>query len=155
MVAFWGQRGRNRALGFLFLDPILWRRQMDPRSSRDGGTGRQRGAAAFALLAIAFLLLVPDPHDHGDASSLGGLFQPLLPSSIPITGAQQTGAKPRPGPQQICPIHLWHQVAASILLLALLLRFFLNAEVRPFPFILLPSSTGLRSFHNRAPPILL
>jgi hypothetical protein len=128
---------------------------MDFRGSRDRGSGRQRGAAAFALLAIAFLLLVPDPHDHGDAGSLGGLFQPLLPSSIPITGAQQTGAKPRPGRQQICPIHLWQQVASTVLPLALLLRFFPQFELRALSFVTLRGLTNLDSFHNRAPPILL
>lgn len=136
---------------------------MDPRSSRDGGTERQRGAAAFALLAIAFLLLVPDPHDHGDAGSLGGLFRPLLPGSTwlttggssPMTGAQQTGAKPRPGPQESCPIHFWQQVASTVLLLALPLRFFLQSELRALSFVTLRGLTNLDSFHNRAPPILL
>lgn len=128
---------------------------MNSRRTRDGGTGRQRGAAAFALLAIAFLLLVPDPHDHGDAGSLGGLFRPLLPGSSPMTGAQQTGAKPRPGPQESCPIHFWQQVASTVLLLALLLRFFLDSEFRVLPFVALPSATSLGSFHSRAPPILL
>lgn len=136
---------------------------MDPRSGGDGSAGGQRGAAAFALLAIAFLLLVPDPHDHGDAGSLGGLFRPLLPGSTwlttggssPMTDAQQTGTKPRPGPQESCPIHFWQQVASTILLLALLLRFFLDSEFRVLPFVALPSATSLGSFHSRAPPILL
>ncbi|MGH7410246.1 MAG: hypothetical protein ACREJ6_04180, partial [Candidatus Methylomirabilis sp.] len=99
--------------------------------------GRRRVAAAFVLLAIAFLFLVPDPHDHGDASSLGGLFQLVLPGStqpfdsaqdrlttggsIPTTDPQQTGGTPRPGPQGFCPVHFWQQVAATGLLLALLL----------------------------------
>lgn len=128
---------------------------MDSRRTRDGGTGRQRGAAAFALLAIAFLLLVPDPHDHGDAGSLGGLFRPLLPGSSPMTGDQQTDAKPRPGPQQICPIHFWQQVASTVLPLALLLRFFFQFELRALSFVTLRGLTDLDSFHNRAPPILL
>ena len=128
---------------------------MDPRSSRDGGAGRQRGAAAFALLAIAFLLLVPDPHDHGDAGSLGGLFRPLLPGSSPMTDAQQTGAKPRPGPQETCPIHFWQQVASTILLLALPLRFFFQSEFRALSLVTPRGLTHLDSFHNRAPPILL
>ena len=140
---------------FLFLNPILWWRQLDSHRSREGGIGRQRGASVFLLLAFTFLLLAPDPHDHGDAGSLGGLFRLLHPGSAPLSGAQQTGAKSRPGSQQLCPIHFWQQVVATALLLALLLRFFLNAEFRAFSFILLPSATGLRSFHNRAPPILL
>lgn len=128
---------------------------MNSRRTRVGSTGRQRGAAAFALFAIAFLLLVPDPHDHGDAGSLGGLFRPLLPGSSPMTGAQQTGAKPRPGPQESCPIHFWQQVASTILLLALLLRFFFQSELRALSFVTLRGLTNLDSFHNRAPPILL
>ena len=119
------------------------------------GIGRQRGAATFVLLAIAFLLLVPDPHDHGDVGSLGGLFRSLLPFSTPITGAPETGAKPRPEPQGICPIHFWQQVASTGLLLALLLRFFLDFEFRVLPFVALASVPDLGSSDSRAPPILL
>ncbi len=113
---------------------------------------RRRGAAAFILLAIAFLLLVPDPHDHGDAGSLGGLFRPLLPGSTPITGAPETGAKSRPRPQGFCPIHFWQQVASTVLLLALLLGFFLDSEFGVPPVVALPSVTDLGSFRSRAPP---
>ncbi len=122
--------------------------------SRQRDTWKQHGAATFVLLAFGFLLLVPDPHDHGDAGSLGGLFRLLLPGH-PLTGAQQSGAKPRPGPQQVCPIHFWQQVASTGLLLALLLRFFLISELRALPFVGLPSFTDLGSFYSRAPPILL
>ena len=123
--------------------------------SRKRDTWKQHGAATFVLLAMSFLLLVPDPHDHGDAGSLGGLFRLLLPGPTPITGAQQTGAKPRPGPQGICPIHFWQQVASTGLLLALLLRFFLKSEFRGLSFLPLYGVTDVGSFHNRAPPILL
>ena len=107
------------------------------------------------LAAMGFLFLVPDPHDHGDASSLGGLFRLLLPNSTSTTDSQQTGTKSRPGPQGLCPVHFWQQVAATGLLLALLLRFFLSSEFRVLQFTRPSGVTGLRSFHNRAPPILL
>ena len=122
---------------------------------RDRGSTRRRVAAALVLLAIGFLLLVPDPHDHGDAGSLGGLFRLLLPGSTGNADPQQTQSTPRPGPQGICPVHFWQQVAATGLLLACLLRFFLNSEFRVLPSIASPSSTYLGSFHSRAPPILL
>jgi hypothetical protein len=120
-------------------------------------------AAALVLLAIGFLLLVPDPHDHGDVGSLGGLFRLLLPGSTRLTTGgstanadpQQTQSTPRPGQQGICPVHIWQQVAATGLLLALLLRFFLDSEFRVLPSVALPSNTYLGSFHSRAPPILL
>lgn len=116
---------------------------------------RRRGVAVSVLLAIAFLLLVPDPHDHGDANSLGGFFRFLFPGSVPITGPQQAGTKPRPEPLGFCPIHFWQQVAATALLLAFLLLFFLSSESRASLYLLAPNTTSSRSFHNRAPPILL
>ena len=119
------------------------------------GIGKRRVAAALVLLAIGFLLLVPDPHDHGDASSLGGLFRLLLPGSTGNADPQQTHSTPRPGQQGICPVHFWQQIAATGLLLAFLLRFFLNSEFRVLPSIASPSNTYLGSFHSRAPPILL
>ena len=122
---------------------------------RDRATTRRRGAAALILLAIGFLLLVPDPHDHGDVGSLGGLFRLLLPGSTANADPQQTQSTPRPGPQGICPVHFWQQVAATGLLLACLLRFFLNSEFRVLPSIASPSYSYLGSFHSRAPPILL
>lgn len=115
---------------------------------------RRRGVAVSVLLAIAFLLLVPDPHDHGDANSLGGLFRFLFPGSVPISGPQQAGTTPRPEPRGFCPIHFWQQVAATALLLALLPLFFLSSESRAALYLLAPSTTDSRSFHNRAPPIL-
>ena len=119
------------------------------------GIGKRRVAAALVLLAIGFLLLVPDPHDHGDAGSLGGLFRLLLPGSTANADPQQNGGTPRPGPQGICPVHFWQQVAATGLLLAFLLRLFLNSEFRVLPSIASPSNIYLSSFHSRAPPILL
>ena len=126
---------------------------------RDRGSTKRRVAAALVLLAIGFLLLVPDPHDHGDVGSLGGLFRLLLP--VELTGStanadpQQTQSTPRPGQQGICPVHFWHQVSATGLLLAFLLRLFLNSEFRVLPSIASPSNIYLGSFHSRAPPILL
>ena len=141
------------------------------REMRDKCGTRRRVAAALVLLAIGFLLLVPDPHDHGDVGSLGGLFRLLLPGSTrPFDSAQdrlttggstanadpqQTKSTPRPGQQGICPVHFWQQVAATGLLLACLLRFFLSSEFRVLPSIASPSNTYLGSFHSRAPPILL
>lgn len=122
---------------------------------RDRGITGRRVAAALVLLAIGFLLLVPDPHDHGDAGSLGGLFRLLLPGSTANADPQQTQSTPRPGPQGICPVHFWQQVAATGLLLAFLLRFFLNSEFRVLPSVASPSNIYLGSFHSRAPPILL
>lgn len=130
---------------------------------RDRGSIRRRGAAALVLLAIGFLLLIPDPHDHGDAGSLGGLFRVLLPVSTQLTTGgpdptadpQQTGGRARPGPQGFCPVHFWQQVAATGLLLAFLLRLFPNSEFRVLPSIASPSNIYLGSFHSRAPPILL
>ena len=127
---------------------------MDFRGSRDRGSGRQYGAANFVLLAFGFLLLVPDPHDHGDAGSLGGLFRLLLPGSAANADPQQNGGTPRPGPQGICPVHFWQQVAATGLLLAFLLQLFLNSEFRVLLSIASPNNTYLGSFHSRAPPIL-
>jgi hypothetical protein len=122
---------------------------------RDKCGTRRRVAAALVLLAIGFLLLVPDSHDHGDVGSLGGLFRLLLPGSTANADPQQTQGTPRPGQQGICPVHFWHQVAATGLLLAFLLRLFLNSEFRVLPSIASPSNIYLGSFHSRAPPILL
>lgn len=133
----------------------LGRSQVESRRMGGSRLGNPRAGAALVLLAIGFLLLVPDPHDHGDAASLGGLFRLLLPSSSPVANAQETGGKPRPGPQGLCPVHFWQQVAGTILLFALLLPLFLTSDLRILPTISLPRSTDLGSFHSRAPPILL
>ncbi|MBI2902173.1 MAG: hypothetical protein HYY12_01110 [Candidatus Methylomirabilis oxyfera] len=130
-----------------------------------------RGAAALVLLAIGFLLLVPDPHDHGDAGSLGGLFRLLVPGStgsfdpaqdrLTTSGPtsdgdpQKTQGAPRAGQQGICPVHFWQQVAATGLVLAFLLRLTLNSEFRVLPSVASPGNTYLGAFHSRAPPILL
>src|SRR3972149_9862904 len=125
---------------------------------RDRGSTRRRVAAALVLLAIGFLLLVPDPHDHGDAGSLGGLFRLLLPGSTRLTTGgstanadpQQNGGTPRPGQQGICPVHFWQQVAATGLLLAFLIRVFFSVEFRVLQSVALPSNIYLGSFHSRA-----
>ncbi|HLC05256.1 MAG TPA: hypothetical protein VJK02_19660 [Anaerolineales bacterium] len=122
---------------------------------RDRGSTRRRVAAALVLLAIGFLLLVPDPHDHGDAGSLGGFFRLLLPGSTANADPQQTQSAPRPGQQGICPVHIWQQIAGTGLLLAFLLRFFLSSEFRALPSIASPGNPYPGSFHSRAPPILL
>lgn len=119
------------------------------------GIGRHRVAVVFMLLAIGFLLLVPDPHDHGDAGSLGGLFRLLLPGSTANADSRQPGGTPRPGPHGFCPVHFWQQVAAAGLLLAFVFRFLLSSELRVLPSTASPSSTYLGSFHSRAPPIPL
>jgi len=112
-----------------------------------------RWAAALVVLAIGFLLLVPDPHDHGDVGSLGGLLRPLLPSSSRATDPHQSQDEPQPEANGSCPIHFWHQVAATGLLFALLLRFFLGSLFRIPSFVTVPYVTDLGSFHSRAPPV--
>ncbi len=123
---------------------------------------RRRVAAAVLLLAIGFLFLVPDPHDHGDAGSLGGLFRPLIGDPIgptvrgpsPAPDADRARGLPQSGAREFCPVHFWHQVAATGLLVAFLLRFFLTAEFRPTSIAALPSVAALHSFQTRAPPAL-
>lgn len=112
-----------------------------------------RWAAALVVLAFGFLLLAPDPHDHGDAASLGGLLRLLLPSSSQSADPYPSQDVPQPEANESCPIHFWQQVAAIGLLFALLLRFFLSALFRISSFITVPYSTHLGSFHSRAPPV--
>jgi hypothetical protein len=112
-----------------------------------------RWAAALVVLAIGFLLLVPDPHDHGDADSLGGLLRLLLPDSSQTADPHQSQDKPQPEANGSCPIHFWHQVAATGLLFALLLQFFLGSLFRIPSFVTVPYVTDLGSFHSRAPPV--
>ena len=127
------------------------------RSSPQSGRQRNREhlAAALVVLAIGFLLLVPDPHDHGDAASLGGLLRLFLPSSSQAAGPHQSGDEPQPEANGSCPIHFWHQVAATGIFFALLLRFFLGSLFRIPPFVTVPYVTDLGSFHSRAPPLCL
>ena len=118
--------------------------------------GRCRGnrwAAALMVVAIGFLLLVPDPHDHGDADSLGGLLRLLLPGSSQTADPYQSQDKPQPEANGSCPIHFWHQVAATGLLFALLLQFFLSSLFHIPSFVTVPYVTDLGSFHSRAPPV--
>jgi hypothetical protein len=127
------------------------------RSSPQSGRQRKRDhlAAALVILAIGFLLLVPDPHDHGDAASLGGLLRPLLPSSSQTTDPYQSGDESGPEADGSCPIHFWHQVAATGILFALLLHFFLGSLFHIPSFVTVPYVTDLGSFHSRAPPVFL
>ncbi|CBE69029.1 protein of unknown function [Candidatus Methylomirabilis oxygeniifera] len=104
-------------------------------------------------LAIGFLLLAPDPHDHGDAASLGGLLRLLLPGSSQAADPHPSHDAPQPEANGSCAIHFWHQVAATGLLFALLLRFFLSSLFSTPSFVTVLSITHLESFHGRAPPI--
>jgi hypothetical protein len=119
---------------------------------RRGYEGR-RAAAAVILLAMAFLLLVPDPHDHGDAGSLGGVFRSLMPGATPAPAASQASAVPqRPG-RSLCPVHLWHQIAGTGLVLVLLVSVALTAG-RYAPHVgTVPSVLQDPSTHTRGPPI--
>jgi hypothetical protein len=105
------------------------------------------------VLAIGFLLLAPDPHDHGDAGSLGGLLRLLLPSSSQTAVPHQSGDEPQPEANGSCPIHFWHQVAATGLLIIFLLRFSLRSLFRIPSFVTIPHVTDLGSFQSRAPPV--
>jgi hypothetical protein len=116
---------------------------------------RKRLAAALVVLAIGFLLLAPDPHDHGDAGSLGGLLRLLLPNSHQTHDPHHSGDAPQPDAQGSCPIHFWHQVAATGLLVVLLLQFFLGSLCHILSFVAVPYVTELGSFHSRAPPLCL
>lgn len=113
-----------------------------------------RWAAALVVLAIGFLLLAPDPHDHGDAGSLGGLLRLFLPSASQTTDPHQSQDESQPEANGSCPIHFWQQVAATGLLFALLLQFFLGSLFRIPPFVTVPYVTDLGSFHSRAPPVI-
>src|SRR3990172_13322849 len=75
-------------------DSVLGCRQMNSHRIGSGRIRIRGSAAAFVLLVITFLLLVPDPHDHGDAGSLGGLFRLLLPGSAASADPQQTPSAP-------------------------------------------------------------
>ena len=125
------------------------------RSSPQSGRQRKREhlVAALVVLAIGFLLLVPDPHDHGDADSLGGLLRLLLPDSSQTADPHQSQDKPQPEANGSCPIHFWHQVAATGILFALLLRFFLISFCCAFPFVIVSCVVVPGSFHSRAPPV--
>ncbi len=106
-------------------------------------------------LAISFLLLAPDPHDHGDAGSLGGLLRLFLPASHQAADPHHSQDEPQSEADGSCPIHFWHQVAATGLLFALLLRFFLSSLFSTPSFVTVLSTTHLESFQSRAPPVFL
>jgi hypothetical protein len=118
---------------------------------------REKGrlVAALVVLAIGFMLLAPDPHDHGDAGSLGGLLRLLLPGSGHAADAHQSEDDPQSEADGSCPIHFWHLVAATGLLIVCMLRLFLGSFPYNPSFITWPSVTDLGSFHSRAPPVFL
>jgi hypothetical protein len=99
------------------------------------------------------MLLAPDPHDHGDAGSIGGLLRLLLPDSSQTAVPHHSEDESQREASGSCPIHFWHQVAATGLLFALLLRFFLSSLFSTFSFVTVHSITHLESFHSRAPPV--
>lgn len=134
-------------------DSIAGWRKVGGSKPHERQRSRGRLAAAFVVLAIGFLLVVPDPHDHGDAGSLGGLLRLLLPSSAPTSDTHQAGDESRPEANGFCPIHFWQQVAATALLFALPLQFFLSSLFHISAFTTLPYVTDLGSFHSRAPPV--
>ncbi|MBI2883320.1 MAG: hypothetical protein HYY11_05380 [Candidatus Methylomirabilis oxyfera] len=121
------------------------------RESRYGRHGRL--TAALVVLAIGFLLLAPDPHDHGDVSSLGGLLRLFLPSSSQAADPHQSQDQSQPEANGSCAIHFWQQVAATGLFFALLLQFFLGSLFHIPLFLTVPSITVPGSFHSRAPPV--
>ncbi len=117
------------------------------------GRGRARLIAALIILAISFLLLAPDPHDHGDAASLGGLLRPLLPGSNQTHDTHQSADEPQAEANESCPIHFWQQVAATGLVVVLLLQLFLGSLFHVSSFVTVAYVTDLGSFHSRAPPV--
>ncbi|MBZ0169946.1 hypothetical protein MELA_01010 [Candidatus Methylomirabilis lanthanidiphila] len=115
----------------------------------------KRLTAALVVLAIGFLLLAPDPHDHGDAGSLGGLLRLFLPDSSQATDPHHPGDEPQPEANGSCPIHFWHQIAATGLLVVFLLRVVLGSLFHIPSFVTVPYVTDLGSCHSRAPPVCL
>lgn len=125
------------------------------RNTVQSHRGRRGGrlTAALVILAIGFLLLAPDPHDHGDAGSLGGLLRLFL------SGTGQTHGDPhhhadesQPEMNGSCPIHFWHQIAATGLLVVCLLQFFLGTLHNILLRATTPYVTELGSSQSRAPP---
>lgn len=121
-----------------------------PRYREKDGQGK-RLTATLVLLAIGFLLLAPDPHDHGDAGSLGGLLRLLLPNSGQTADPHHSGDEPETNGS--CPIHFWHQVAATGLLAMLLLQFSLRSHPHIPLFVALSHVADFGSFYSRAPPV--
>lgn len=114
-----------------------------------------RWIAVLVLFAIGFLLLAPDPHDHGDVGSLGGLLRLFAPSPGQAADPHQTADDPQSDNNGSCPIHFWYQVAATGLLAIFLLRVALGSLFRILFFVGVPDVAHLRSFHSRAPPAFL
>lgn len=119
----------------------------------DRGRRSRRLAAALVVLAIGFLLLAPDPHDHGDAGSIGGLLRLFLPNSSRTADPHHSEDEAQPEANGSCAIHFWHQVAATGLLIIFLLRFSLSSLFRLPSFVTAPCAIDLQSFHSRAPPV--
>lgn len=126
--------------------------KIERRQRRESRCRSRRLAAALVVLAIGFMLLAPDPHDHGDAGSIGGLFRLLLPNSSHAADPHQSRDKSQPEADESCPVHFWYQVAATGLLFVLLLRFFLSSLFSTPSFVTFHAITHLESFHSRAPP---
>lgn len=114
-----------------------------------------RWAATLVILAIGFLLLAPDPHDHGDAGSIGGLLRLLLPDSHHVEDPHQPRDESQSAANGSCPIHFWHQVAATGLLVVLLLRFALSSILHVPKFVNACTIIDFDPSHSRAPPVFL
>lgn len=128
---------------------------MTEHQRRESRHGHGRLTAALVVLAIGFLLVAPDPHDHGDAGSIGGLLRLLLPGSNQTADSHHSEDESQPKADGSCPIHFWHQVAATGLLVILLLQFFLGSLCHISLFVVVPYITELGSFRSRAPPLCL
>ena len=126
---------------------------MEGCQQSDRGSRSRRLAAALVVLAIGFLLLAPDPHDHGDAGSLGGLLRLFLPHSSRAADPHHSEDESQPEANGSCAIHFWHQVAATGVLIIFLLRFSLSSLFRLSSFVTAPCAIDLQSFHSRAPPV--
>jgi len=118
----------------------------------------RRVIGSAIAVVIGILLLAPDPHDHGDALSIGGLLRPLLPASAahrPPAHPDKASDEPsRAETDRTCPIHVWNQLVATGLVLAICLTILLESE-RRFVRAVPPSRYILFvAVHSRAPPLL-
>lgn len=127
--------------------------KVERRQRNESQRKRGRLAAACVLFAIGFLLLAPDPHDHGDAGSLGGLLRLLLPDSHHTHNPHESEDESQPEAKASCPIHFWHQVAATGLVVVFLLQFFLGALQHISSYATTFCVADLGSVHSRSPPV--